>query len=54
MQVSVKGLYSQEANAEAKRIMMSKSHILTISGSNMRVTTNESIQTLYSMTKFDK
>lgn len=52
-QVSVKGLYTQEANKEAKEIMMAKSHILNISGDTMRNTTNESIQTLYAMTKFE-
>lgn len=53
MQISIKGLYTQEANKEAKEIMMAKSHILNISGETMRNTTNESIQTLYAMTKFE-
>lgn len=52
-QITVKGVYTQEANEEARRIMMSKSHILNTSGSNMRTTTNEAIQTLYMMTKFE-
>jgi DNA-directed RNA polymerase beta' subunit len=50
-QVTVKGIFSQEANEEAKKIMMSKSHILNIYGKNMRKTTNEGIQTLYMLTK---
>jgi hypothetical protein len=52
-QVTAKGVFSQEANQEAKKIMMSKSHILNIYGQNMRKTTNEGIQTLYMLTKFD-
>ena len=51
-QVSVKGVFSQEANAEALKIMRSKSHIINIYGDNMRTTSNEGIQTLYTMTKF--
>jgi DNA-directed RNA polymerase beta' subunit len=53
-QVTVKGLYSQEANREAEEIMMGKHHILNIYGQNMRKTTNEGIQTLYMLTKFEK
>lgn len=52
-QITVKGVYTQEANEEARRIMMSKSHILSTTGSNMRLTTNEAIQTLYALTKFE-
>ena len=51
-QISIRGLFTQEANEEARRLMMSKSHILNIQGDNMRTTTNEGIQTLYMMTKF--
>ena len=51
-QISVKGLFTQEANREAMEIIHSKQHILNISGSNMRTSSNEAIQTLYSMTKF--
>jgi len=52
-QISIKGLFSQEANAEAEKQMKSKSHILNIYGSNMRKIANEGIQTLYMMTKFE-
>lgn len=51
-QVTIKGLYSQQANAEAESIMKSKSHILNVYGQNMRKTTNEGVQTLYMLTKF--
>lgn len=51
-QVTVKGVFSQEANIEADKIMRSKSNILNIYGDNMRRTTNEGIQTLYTLTRF--
>ena len=52
-QISIRGLFTQEANEEARRLMMDKSFILNIQGENMRVTTNEGIQTLYMLTKFE-
>ena len=52
-QVTLKGVYSQEANQEAEKLLMSKSHILNIYGQNMRRTTNEGVQTLYMLTKFE-
>lgn len=52
-QVSVRGVYSQEAVTEAKEIMNSKAYILNVYGENIRKTTNEAIQTLYMMTKFE-
>lgn len=51
MQVTIKAPYTQEANEEARKLMMSKTHILNISGHNMRKTTNEGIQTLFTLTK---
>lgn len=53
-QVTAKGLFTQEANQEAEKIMMAKSHILNIYGKNMRTTTNEGVQTLFMMTRFEK
>lgn len=53
-QVTIKGVYSQEACIEAEKIMKSKAHILNIYGQNMRKTTNEGVQTLYMLTKFDE
>ena len=52
MQITVKGLFTQEANKEAYERMVSKASILDIYGSNTRTTTNEGIQTLYEFTKF--
>lgn len=51
-QISIKGLFTQEANKEAEEAMMSKAHLLTISGDNIRTSSKESIQTLYELTKF--
>lgn len=52
-QVSIRGVFSQEAKIEAEKIMKSKANILNVYGQNMRKTTNEGVQTLYMMTKFD-
>lgn len=53
-QTTVKGVFTAEANAECDRIIKSKANILDITGNNIRVSTNESIQTLYTLTKRDK
>jgi hypothetical protein len=51
-QVSVRAVYSQESNEEGLRILNSISHIINITGTDMRTSSNESIQTMYSITKF--
>lgn len=48
-QITMKGVFSQEANAEAERIMKAYTNILGINGTNVRSTTIEAIQTLYSI-----
>ena len=53
-QLSIKGVFSQEANAECDRIVRSKANILDINASNVRKSTNECIQTLYTLTKKPK
>ena len=50
-QISVKAVYSQEANKEAIEMLHSKKHLLNISGENMRSSSNEAVQTLYALTK---
>lgn len=50
-QISIKAVYSQEANKEAIEMLHSKKHLLNISGENMRSSSNEAIQTLYALTK---
>jgi hypothetical protein len=49
--MSIKGIFSQEANAECDQIVRSKANILDINASNVRKTENEAIQTLYTLTK---
>ena len=51
-QVTVKSVFSQEANAECEKIMHSNSNIINICGKNVRATTNEGIQTIYMLTRF--
>lgn len=51
-QVTIKSVFSQEANAECEKIMHSNSNILNICGGNVRETTNEGIQTIYMLTRF--
>jgi len=49
--VSLRSVYSNEANAEAEKIINSTSYFLNVSGSNTRVLRNEAVQTLYTLTK---
>mgnify|MGYP001027885381 CR=1 FL=1 len=51
-QVTIKGLFSQEANEEAQRIIFSKINILTTDGDIIRSIGNEGIQTLFTLTRF--
>lgn len=50
-QLSIKGVFSQEANAECDKIVRSKANILDINASNIRLSENEVVQTLYTLTK---
>lgn len=50
-QISVRGVFSQEANAECERILKSKTNVLSIKGRNVRHTEKEAVQTLFMMTK---
>ena len=51
-QITAKGVFSQEANQECERILMSKPNMLSLLGKGIRPIGNEGSQTLYSMTKF--
>ena len=51
-QVTIKGIFSQEANEEARRITHSKINILTTDGDIIRSIGNEGIQTLFTLTRF--
>lgn len=50
-QVTVKGIYSDEANAELMNHMNSKAHYVNLGGENVRTSSNEAIQSLYNLTK---
>lgn len=50
-QTSIRGVYSVEANEELIEFMNSKKNYLDLGGINMRISTNEAVQSLYSMTK---
>ena len=49
--VSVKAAFSIEANSELDKYTRSKYHYISVSGDNIRTTSNESVQAIYSMTK---
>ncbi len=49
-QVTVKPVYSIEANAELKEQLNSKRHYITLAGMNIAQTTNEGVMALYSLT----
>lgn len=51
-QVTCKGIFTQEANENADKIMRSKAYILNIYGQTVRNLGNEGIQTLYTLTRF--
>ena len=50
-QVGLKGVWSVEANEECMKIIESKSYYLDLNCVNVKVSTNEAIQSLYSLTK---
>ena len=49
-QVTVKGLYSTQSNEELKKHLQSKSHYISLSGQNIRTSSNEAIQALFNLT----
>ena len=51
-QITVKPVFSQEANAECEKILYSKTNLLTVQGKGTCSIGNEGVQTLYAMTKF--
>lgn len=50
-QVGVKGVWSVEANEECMKIINSKNYYLDLNCTNIKVSTNEAVQSLYSLTK---
>lgn len=49
--VSVRGIFTQEANRELREKIMDKTNILNIAGQNIRTTEREAVQALYNLTK---
>ena len=50
-QMTIKLLWTQEANAELEKYVNSKKYILNMDGKNMKVVGSEPVQTFYSLTK---
>ena len=50
-QVGTKGVWSVEANEECMKIIESKSYYLDLNCVNIKVSTNEAVQSIYSLTK---
>lgn len=50
-QVSIKGVFTTEANVECDKLVRGKANILDIGANNVRKSTNENVQTLYTLTK---
>ena len=49
-QVTVKGIYSEEANDELDKHLNSKSHYFNLGGQGVRTSSKEAIQSLYNLT----
>ena len=50
-QVTSKVAFLEESNQELDKFMKSNMHYIDLSGINYRVSTNESIQAIYSLTR---
>mgnify|MGYP004421506103 CR=1 FL=1 len=50
-QVTVKGVYSDEANAELMKIIDSRRNLLGLDGRAVRTSEKEAIQAMYSLTR---
>ena len=51
-QITVKGVFSQEANLEADKIMKKPNQLITMNVTNIRTTTIEAVQCLYMMSRW--
>ena len=49
-QVTIKGVWSNEANAELAKQLNSKKQFIGLAGKNVRASSNEALQCLYSLT----
>ena len=50
--MTIRGVFTQEANLECEKLINSPKNILNIVGKSVRKTTIEAIQTLYNLTKY--
>jgi hypothetical protein len=48
--VTIKGIYTEEANEELNKVMNSKYNYITTANKGIRTTSNEGIQALYNLT----
>ena len=48
--VTIKGIYTEEANKELDKIMNSKYNFITTANKGIRVSSNEAIQSLFNLT----
>ena len=48
--ITLKGIYTEEANAELDRIMNSKYNFITTANKGIRTSSNEAIQSLFNLT----
>lgn len=49
-QVTIKGIYTKEANKEIEDMLNSKSHYINLGGKGIRESDSEAIMSLYSLT----
>lgn len=49
-QCTVKGVFSEEANAELDKQLVAKSHYFNLGGKGVRTSDKEAIQSLYNLT----
>ena len=53
-QITVKSVFSEEANIEAEKIMRSAANFMSVNTSNTRTSKIEAMQTLYHITRWIK
>ena len=53
-QITVKGVYSIEANKEAEEKMLAASNFMSVNTSNIRTSKIEAMQTMYHVTRWWK
>jgi len=49
--ISIRGIWTQEANNEADRLVNAKTNILNYTGQSTRKISNEAVQSIYTLTR---